>query len=340
MNFDAILAPLFDRTLAYPMATAGLRFKTYGAAVVLSPEVLRHGLQIAGRLSRVFNAKADIGHLITLTEHIDDMVDAAYPAEILQAGATGLGDIPSPFLFNEKFVDPIYFSTLQRLHFGGIVPGHVSVNFSNLFADLCREKADMQMRYADGDDHVTRIDIAKNNLELSGVFTTFFYSFLSPSQKLIDQKTPITKHDVAAAYPQMYRLNYTMQYIDDLRDIMIDLADEVRTGCPTSNIVLAYGMPHNTARHIVMKSWSEKLSKMDNVRISDLPIVLQSGIKAAGIQAMQEIGSLEGVMTRGILGSFWRNTLREGFMTPNHQTYQENLTHNQTKYLALKASLV
>lgn len=310
------LISAFDRALAWPIATAGWRGKTFAMAYALSSDF--NPLQV-GALASFWNSRHIVGRLMRAIDKIDDRVDAADPHVVSLADFSRDENGVSNFLHDRRFVPREYLSLCKKLDEAGVVPYDESIAYSNIFCDLLQERAFHQLIIQKGHDVGLREDIMQGNLTLASVYGCYVFGMINRTKEAASKEISI--ENLQKIYPEIYHINHSAQMLDDLRDIMIDLEDEVKTGVVSPNAILSRALLTHSNREEIY-GFVREGQEREEFPANTIPAGLKNGIASVGRDFYVDMLHVRSAGSRAILESFWRNTAAETIKTSRHPEVQ------------------
>ena len=311
-GLKGFLKSSFDTALAWPIAHAGFRGMTFAAAFASSSDF--HPLTHSG-IAPFVTAFGDVRRLIKICDVIDDQVDNADPEIAAAADFSRDQDGVSRFLHDTRFVPAQYISVLRNLHDKGVVDFDVAIGYSNAFCDFVKHRAGMQANFAaSGYTLEERKEMMEENINFAGLFGSFFFGLVQPPSSPLNEG--VSHESVSRAYPEVYQINRLGQMLDDLRDLLIDIHDEMKTGHVSPNAIMASARGIQDSHEILRFMETRKNSR--SVAVTALPNSLQEGVRDIQDRFFSDVSSIHSRTARNILESFWRNTVREEIATLNH----------------------
>lgn len=315
INYRLHLSKAFDMALAWPMAKAEFRGLTYGLSLALTIDARTVK---PSSFVNVYKNRSVVGSLMMLTDAIDDAVDGVHPSLLAGADFSHDDEGMCRFLHDRRFVPADYIPCLKSMAEAGLISLENAKGYSNLFCHMLRDRAEWQLKVEKGHLHHDRMQMVEGNLSFAGAFGCMFFGLLKP---FTDEKMFLSGVDaqdmLSSAYPDVYALTRTTQYLDDLRDIMIDLVEEIELGVISPNVILSHAL-QTTKDYKDLYRFGRENKDRDVVPIEQTPFKLQEAIAKTGEAFQEEAMTVQSASLRAILSSFWRNTLKEGLKTMNH----------------------
>ncbi len=300
--------------MAKPIATKGWRSAAFVSSYLLSPDFFPLPVST---FSTFWGNRQMVYNLAKITKEIDDAVDGMPPskvaAEDFSIGPNGL----CRFLENTNYVPTAYMENMNRLVDVGVITKDASIGYSNLFCLMIKDRADVQVALEKTASPEVRLAMATNNLRFASVFGCLFFGLSKPmAEGYFAERGGVTFDSVREAYPNIYTINALGQMLDDMRDVIIDLNEEVETLTVSPNIFLANAMTTPDARAEILSFQRDvSLSGAKEVHMGDLPRPLKKSFDTVGAQFANGVDEVRSAVSRVILGTFWRNTSSEGFKT-------------------------
>lgn len=256
-------------------------------------------------------------NLVKITEQIDDAVDSTPPAKVASADFSIGQNGVCRFLENRDYVPAEYLENLNKLVNVGVITNDAAIGYSNLFCLMLKDRANVQVELEKDSSPELRLAMAKKNLEFASVFGCLFFGLSKPmAEGYFAARGGVTFDSVREAYPNVYVINALGQMLDDMRDLMIDLNEEVETSAVSPNIFLANAMTTPDANAEILTFQRNVFSSgVDQVYAAQLPAPLRRSFDIVGAEFSNRVENVQSAISRAVLGTFWRNTSTEGFKT-------------------------
>lgn len=325
-----LLKTSFDAFMARPISTSGGRAKAFIAGFLLSPDFITTSPLT---LANFYRHRDLVSAMERITKKIDDAVDTVPPSDVLAADFSMDEKGVSRFLSNRKYVPAAYMATIDRMVDAKLIPRDAATGYSNFFCETIKNRAGVQVELEKSCDPLLRQTMAFKNVNFAALFGTFFFGLSKPvADGHFTAAGGVNCATVREAYPNIYTVCMKGQYIDDLRDVLVDLQDEVEKDTITPNIFLARAMATEGGA-AEMRAFHRKMaSSPDPVSAAQCPPSLRESFDAVGDVFFDAVAKVDGAITRAILESFWQNSMRQGFMGPSHPEVVKGRKAHEARY--------
>lgn len=320
--------------MAKPIATSRGRAGAFIAGFLLTPEFLQTS---PVTLANFFSQRHLISDMNRITKKIDNAVDSTPPSEIATADFSIDEQGLSRFLGNKKYIPAAYMETINHMVDAGLIAQDAATGYSNFFCEKIKARADLQTALALSDDPLLRHSMASRNLDFGAVFGTFFFGFSKPvPDGYFLSKGGVSFESVRAAYPSIYTLCYLGQVLDDMRDILVDLEDEIKNNVINPNIFLANAM--STSQGVAeMHSFYNDVALLPHaIDAAQFPASLRESFDTMSQIFSESVTRVDGAITRAILETFWVNSHLQGFKGATHPDIIEGRKAHEARYEAFK----
>lgn len=326
-----LLKASFDAAMAKPISTSGGRAKAFIAGFLLSPDFVTTSPLT---LANFYRHRHLVSAMERITKKIDDAVDTAPPREVLAADFSADENGVSRFLGNRKYVPAAYMATIGRMVDAKLIPRDAAIGYSNFFCETIKNRAGVQVELEASRDPLLRQTMAFKNVNFAALFGTFFFGLSNPvPEGHFTAAGGVNCETVRGAYPNIYRVCKGGQMIDDMRDVLLDLKDEMDKDTITPNIFLARAMATEEGA-AEMRAFYRKVasSSPEPIPLTRCPQSLRESFDTIGGVFSDEAGKVKGAITRAILESFWCNSIRQGFMGPSHPEVTKGRKAHEARY--------
>lgn len=266
---------------------------------------------------------------------MDDLIDEGGVQDLLPLECS-LGTQPSPFLqalldrvqqvaektqqdadsghhhrYTER-IDGLLSSILQS----PFIEKEDVISFGNLLCQQVKEELLAIQRYQATGEQEHRQQASDLHMEISGLYTTFFAHIMSRG-KASELGEITSPKDVKDKYPHAYAIGKTGQIVDEITDIISDARDELRTGTPSSNLLLTAMSEKGTLQGFL--AWVETIGPEVHIHRHELPAAAQEEIDIACKRYQQEHTALAWVarscldnsLHYHLMGDFNRDAARQ-----------------------------
>jgi hypothetical protein len=278
----------------------------------------KHALRTLGTGSKGLHA---IKHSTeTLVKSIDPRLEEMSPEDILGAGAAHIGNRKSPFISNPSIITKDEWQKLELLVEHKLLTENELVSFYNLLGTLHQKHAHAALEYKANPTAANRTHVVRLNHDAwTAPAVMLVHSACKKPALCADAENGLlTMNSLRKSYPNLSKAIPLIQMIDDQSDVVLDTMDEIRTGRPSANFILAKaheqgGLLHESGRlspSVVVHS-SRAFRDSPRIAINALHPALQRGLEAADKEFRNEAASFN-PLTRSLLLASWENGLKQG----------------------------
>ena len=298
-----------------------------GDIELLKGSTLKNGLRIAAQGTEGLKAYKDAASV--LIKQIDPRLEAMSAEAILAAGEAKTGNTLSGFTANHAIVSPEEQEILNRAANYKAFNEKELFSLTNVLAMLHQDVARATISYQKSPNAKDRLRIAKLNAEMGFVPVALVCHMLEKKPSVVEAavKGTLTLDTLKSAYPKAFIADKLIQRVDDQRDILLDITDEIRTGRPCTNYLLAQAHRQGAllndsgriAPSIVVKS-TQALRTNSPVAVSQLHPALQSALEETGVEFRKEAEQLP-FLSRNLLLTAWDNGVKRGIKPAENERY-------------------
>lgn len=263
--------------------------------------------------------------LVTCINEIDDIVDNLPAEERLKLGEATLGNTACGFLKNERLSLAPYFETVRRLDRAGIISENESISFSNIYATLLTQSAEVEANLEHGNDFEGRKKLTKLNMKTAQILGAHVLQHAMPSSAIKEKadNSNLSAEDALEAFPEAMRFGYLIEMCDDLEDFLVDMKREVNTGIKTPNWIatslaksgVLYAPDTTDIVPELQTALREYGSNAKSVPFDSLPKNLKQAIMAGQQHLLDSAASLPN-MQRKLIQMWWDTLLSSGIQAP------------------------
>ncbi|MBL4804448.1 MAG: hypothetical protein JKY71_06240 [Alphaproteobacteria bacterium] len=233
----------FDATLSEHLQFNKRSKNIFVAALVTANDAGANGtspIHILSQMRKLHSNKDLMFSLFHLVKKIDDIVDEMDPDRRLGLGEAREGNTPCEFISNGEVCMPQYDIAMRKISQAGVLSYEEEVAFSNVYAVLIREGARASKLYQQTGDAQARRRITEANHRLAEVLGVHILQHCVATEAVRDlaKERGLLYGDICKHFPKAAKLSRMAEYIDDMRDVFIDLEHEIDTGIVAPNIVL------------------------------------------------------------------------------------------------------
>ncbi len=257
----------------------------------------------------------------TCAQSIDPRFEEMHPEHILAAGKPHIGNTPSSFIANPGIITPADWRHGQSMVDTGLLTKDELNSFYNLLGLLHHKQAEIAMDYRSSPTAVNRMRAARLNAETGTVPAVMLVHALArkPGLRKDAVQGCMDMDSLRRHYPNLCRAFPMIQKIDDQGDIALDLLEEIRTGRPSTNYIVAKahelgGLTHESGRltpAIAVRMHHTYNGGASRISVSELPDSLVRGLEATDREFRQQAETFN-PLTRKLLLTSWEHGLRNG----------------------------
>lgn len=320
---DEILGPAFLK---------GAGKIIFMSSLFLTPDYLKQKGSLVSAFSRTAYALGHFKEIESFTEsvnRIDDIIDSMQGAEVMELGNVSYGTELCPFLKNPKLDPDDYLAKIERLVSLGLTDRGTAIAFSNMFACKLYERAKLEPLARNSNSTGTRIEMAELNISVTQLYSAFIFRCFNKYKNTYEDAENLTPHTALAPYPNVTRLAFLGQVLDDMRDFFIDIKSEMDTQVASSNMIMAQ-MARD--RHLSnsdgkLKAELRSFVTWGNTRpaipLDEAPPSVQHAMQSIVRRFHAASSWIDGIAARKIIESCMYGTLSEGMRTPSHPHLRE-----------------
>lgn len=257
----------------------------------------------------------------TYAQSIDPRLEDMSPEDILAAGKAVVGNKRSPFIDNPSIITPKDWSNSALITHAGLLTGDELTSFYNLLGVLHQQQAQTALDYRTAPTAANRMKAAHLNAEI-GTIPSVMLVHACVKKPGLREDAKNGAMDMAALrkhYPNLCRSIPLIQKIDDQADIALDLLEEIRTGRPTPNYIVAKahqlgGLTHESGRltpAIAVQMHHTYDKGASRMPVESLPASLVRGLEATDREFREEAATFN-PLTRKLLLTGWEHGLKNG----------------------------
>lgn len=319
----------FDATLADHLQFNKRSKNIFVAALLTANDAGDNGaspLQIMRQMIKLRGNKDLMFSMFHLVKKIDDIVDEMDPDQRLALGEAREGNTPCEFIRNGDVCMPAYDKAMRGMAQAGVLSYEEEVAFSNVYAVLIREGARASKVYQETGAARSRQIITEANHRLAEVLGVHILQHCVAEErtKQLAQERGLQYGDIPRLFPKAARLGRMAEYIDDMRDVLIDLEHEAETGITAPNIVLCKlferGELYDQDGALTRGMQNFLLAHRNNpeiVPVDQYPQCLKDVIDGLREEYRTHAFKL-GPMHRDLMLTWWRVTEAEGLRSSAH----------------------
>ncbi len=338
---------LLEKALKYPVSKTGLRGITAMCAMYFSKDYMGQGIHLVSAFARTAKSALSAQSLhdyTTSVSMIDDFLDTT-PGEVILS--TGKEAVQGPdfcdFLQMSDLNPDIYMKALNNLIDLGMIDKMPAVAFSNIFAMLALRRAQQEIEVRSTQAPEGRMQLFETNKLLSQVYAVFVFRCMNRQKTLPTDSVYLTPQEALQPFPEITKLAGLMQVVDDIRDLLIDLEAEIKTGVISPNAIAAF-MPLKAslssvseANDDVRRFIEQRSTFCDAIPIYESPDVIRHAFNGMHQQFMAGCAQISNTLSRSILCAMYRNTLAEGLKSSAHPSHQGKVQKRHSEIAAVKA---
>ncbi len=334
---QTFLQKALDFTLGESLKFNGGERAVFAAALFLTGDALGNGASVYHVLKQTAHMLEN-RKLMVLMFHlingIDDIVDEMTAHERMAAGSSHEGSTPCEFLRNEDVCIPAYHQVIERIAKQGLLSYEEEISFSNLYAVLIQEGAMADLDYSASPTPQNRQNISELNLKLAEVVGVHVLQHCVQNEAITEKAklSGLSYDDIIQNFPRAAHLCRMSEYIDDMRDIFVDLEREAETNIPSPNVILTKlyenGKGYNADGGLGLEMQSFlKAHRKDRavIHFDNYPECLKEAVQDVGDEYFEEAYKMN-PLHRDFMITWWRATADNGICSSFHPDVVEKKT--------------
>lgn len=319
----------FDMTLADSLQFNKRSKNIFVAALLTANDAGRNGtspFHVLSQMRKLYANKDLMFSLFHLVKKIDDIVDEMDATQRLGIGEAREGNTPCDFIGNGIAVMPEYDIAMRKMSQSGVLSYEEEVAFSNVYAVLIREGARATKVYEETGCARSRQLVTEANHRLAEVLGVHILQHCVADKQIgaLAKERGLLYGDVPRLFPKASRLSRMAEYIDDMRDVLIDLEHEAQTGIVSPNIVLCklheQGALYTADGLFTPEIEAFLLGHAGNPQVvspDGYPQSLKNVIEVLGDEYRGHAFKL-GAVHRDLMLTWWHVTEKEGLRSSGH----------------------
>lgn len=257
----------------------------------------------------------------TYSKSIDPRLEEMEPEAILAAGKAAIGNQRSPFIANTDIITPQDWKNNRLMVDAKLLTEEELNSFYNLLGTLHQQQAKTALDYNTSPTVGHRMKAAHINAEIGTIPSVMLVhaAVRKPGLREDAKNGAVDMQSLRKHYPNLCRSIPLIQMIDDQADVALDLLDEIRTGRPTPNYIVAKahemgGLLHESGRlkpAIAVQLHHTYNGGTTRMPVESLPAALIRGLEATDRDFRQQAETFNPV-TRKLLLASWEHGIRNG----------------------------
>lgn len=170
-------------------------------------------------------------------QEIDDRLDAMSAQEVIDLGETSLGKEPCEFL--NTLMTKKNWEAFKNAEDLGIISMDDSIRLGNIWSKISKDEAHIHLALK-CNPFDTELRRQASDLHLATAeMTTMLMMHICRRKTFTEKQDPLTLDTLRELYPKAALIGNILEKHDDICDIVEDYAEELQTGRPTGNVVIA-----------------------------------------------------------------------------------------------------